>query len=127
MWSKNGTGFASVGQEFTRFEHNPNPMFNYQAQIQADTATMDQRVSLLPNSPNPFIEMTLLWFRLPEAADVTLRVLDSHGHVVSTKSGRFAKGENHLVLKRADIREPGIYLCRIETPFGSAGRRLVMY
>lgn len=102
-------------------------MFHYQAQVQGDVATTDQGVSLLPNSPNPFIEMTLLWFRLPEAADITLRVLDSQGHVVSSKSGRFPKGENHLVLQRSDIREPGIYLYRIETPFGSASRRLVMY
>jgi hypothetical protein len=102
-------------------------MFHYQAQSEGETAVADPVVSLLPNSPTPFIEMTLLWFRLPEASDVTLRILDSHGHVVSSKSGYFEKGENHMVLQRADIREPGIYLYRLETPFGSASRRLVMY
>ena len=102
-------------------------MFNYQSSVQTEAAASDHSVTLMPNSPNPFIEMTLLWFNLPAAADVTLRVLDSYGHVVATKKGWFDEGENHIVLQRADIREPGIYLYRLETPYGSASRRLVMY
>jgi hypothetical protein len=102
-------------------------MFNYQSTAQREPAIVEGGVALLPNSPNPFIEMTLLWFRLPEAAEVALRIMDSHGRVVHARTGYYEGGENHLVLQRADIREPGIYLYRIETPFGSASRRLVMY
>ncbi|MBK8558176.1 MAG: T9SS type A sorting domain-containing protein [Lewinellaceae bacterium] len=102
-------------------------MYQYESIHQAENAVIEQGVNLLPNSPNPFVEMTLLWFWLPEATEVSLRIMDSHGRVVHSRKGQFGKGENHIVLQRADIREPGIYLYRIETPLGTDSRRLVMY
>ncbi len=85
-----------------------------------------QSVEILRNGPNPFIEMTLLWFKLPSASDVVLRIFDSIGCEVSTKSGSYHAGENHVILHRADLREPGLYSCRIETAFGTANRKLMM-
>ncbi|MEZ4919784.1 MAG: T9SS type A sorting domain-containing protein [Saprospiraceae bacterium] len=104
-------------------------MFQYQTEVDArgDLAVAEPVLQLYPNSPNPFVEMTLLWFSIPESASINLMVLDSHGHVVAHKNGYFEAGENHIVLQRSDIREPGIYMYRLETPFGSASRRLVMY
>jgi hypothetical protein len=90
-------------------------------------AIADSGVELLQNSPNPFIEMTLLWFRLPAIAEVALRIFDAMGKEISVKSGIYNPGENHLVLHRADLREPGFYTCRLETPFGTASRKLMMY
>ncbi|MFN0214903.1 MAG: T9SS type A sorting domain-containing protein, partial [Saprospiraceae bacterium] len=89
--------------------------------------TAEGSVELFQNSPNPFIEMTNLWFRLPAAAFVFLRIFDTSGHEVSAKTGNFQHGENHIVLHRADLREPGFYTCRLETPFGTASRKLMMY
>lgn len=85
------------------------------------------QVELLQNSPNPFIEMTLLWFRLPAAAQVLLRIFDAKGKEVNHKAGQYQSGENHLILHRADFQEPGFYTCRLETPFGTASRKLMMY
>lgn len=84
-------------------------------------------VELLQNSPNPFIEMTLLWFRLPAPSEIVLRLFDAMGREVNTKTGRYQPGENHLVLHRADLKEPGFYTCRLETPYGTASRKLMMY
>lgn len=84
-------------------------------------------VELLQNSPNPFIEMTLLWFRLPAATNVLLRIFDAMGKEVNAKAGLFQSGENHMLLHRADLQEPGFYTCRLETPFGTASRKLMMY
>ena len=99
--------------------------------IQNSSATQSAltvpEVRLFPNAPNPFLEMTLLRFELPEEGEVSLVVLDSHGHLITSRSDFFEKGENHIVLKRADIREPGIYLYRLHTEFGTVSRRLVMY
>ena len=89
--------------------------------------TAEGSVELFQNSPNPFIEMTLLWFRLPAAAIIFLRIFDTAGHEVSAKTGTYQHGENHIVLHRADLREPGFYTCRLETPFGTASRKLMMY
>ncbi|MEY3195469.1 MAG: hypothetical protein RIQ78_1566 [Bacteroidota bacterium] len=84
-------------------------------------------VELLQNSPNPFIEMTLLWFRLPATANVLLRIFDAVGKEVAAKTGLYQSGENHMLLHRADLQEPGFYTCRLETPFGTASRKLMMY
>lgn len=89
--------------------------------------TAEGSVELFQNSPNPFIEMTLLRFRLPAAAEVFLRIFDSAGREVTTKKGAYQPGENHIVLHRADLREPGFYTCRLETPMGTASRKLMMY
>lgn len=89
--------------------------------------TAEGSVELLQNSPNPFIEMTLLWFRLPAAADVFLRIFDAAGREVNAKKGAYQPGENHMILHRADLREPGFYTCRLETPYGTASRKLMMY
>ncbi|MBK8194499.1 MAG: T9SS type A sorting domain-containing protein [Lewinellaceae bacterium] len=95
--------------------------------VQGGQPVAEGGVELFQNSPNPFIEMTLLWFRLPAIASVVLRIFDAKGKEVNAKYGTFEPGENHVVLHRNDLREPGMYTCRIETPFGTASRKLMMY
>jgi hypothetical protein len=99
-----------------------------QFQIQPlNSKIADGSVELFQNSPNPFIEMTNLWFKLPAAAEIFLRIFDSKGSEVSVKKGAFQPGENHMILHRSDLREPGFYTCRLETPFGTVSRKLMMY
>lgn len=98
------------------------PMPIYQGQPISDIG-----LELMQNAPNPFIEMTLLWFNLPANTDVTLRVFNSQGHEVCTKAGFFEKGENHILLRRSDLNEPGMYSYQLESAFGIASRRLMMY
>ncbi|MBV6439121.1 MAG: T9SS C-terminal target domain-containing protein [Haliscomenobacteraceae bacterium CHB4] len=102
-------------------------MIASQFNVQAGQPKAEGGVELFQNSPNPFIEMTLLWFRLPAVANVVLRIFDAKGKEVSAKHGTYEAGENHLVLHRADLNEPGLYTCRLETPFGAASRKLMMY
>ncbi|MCB0523316.1 MAG: T9SS type A sorting domain-containing protein [Saprospiraceae bacterium] len=71
--------------------------------------------------------MTLLWFRIPSNANVLLRIFDALGKEVSSKSGQYETGEHHMILHRSDFIEPGMYTCRLETPFGTASRKLMMY
>ena len=98
------------------------PQHSYQGQPIADIG-----LELMQNAPNPFIEMTLLWFSLPDCTDVTLRVFDSQGQEVCTKAGAFEKGENHIILRRSDLQEPGMYSYQLESAFGIASRKLMMY
>jgi hypothetical protein len=99
----------------------------YNHDIQDLPSNVSGKVELLQNAPNPFIEMTLLWFRLPDAAQVLLRIFDSNGKEVNTRTGQYQSGEQHIILHRSDFQEPGFYTCRLETPFGAASRKLVMY
>lgn len=85
-------------------------------------------LELLPNFPNPFVEMTMLRFNLADAAQVVLRIFDAAGKEVSRKSASFGSGENHVVLQRGDLHEPGIYEYQIETARATSSRRkLVMF
>jgi hypothetical protein len=95
--------------------------------FQSGHSQADGELELFPNSPNPFIEMTMLPFRLPEATEVVLRVFDGLGKEISTIAGAFAKGDNHIVLRRSDLKEPGFYIYQLETPYGTASRKLMMY
>lgn len=98
-----------------------------QFQVRTNQPKSEEAIELFQNSPNPFIEMTLLWFRLPAFAEVALRIFDAKGKEVNAKYGSYHSGENHVVLHRSDLREPGFYTCQLETPFGSASRKLMMY
>jgi hypothetical protein len=102
-------------------------MIATQFHVQGGHSKAEGGVELFQNSPNPFIEMTLLLFRLPAVTGVVLRIFDAKGKEVNAKHGTYDAGENHVVLHRADLREPGLYTCRLETPFGSASRKLMMY
>lgn len=97
-------------------------MHTYQGQPITDAG-----LELMHNAPNPFIEMTLLWFNLPANTDVTLRVFDSQNQEVFSKVGSFEQGENHIILHRCDLPEPGLYSYQLESAFGIASRRLMMY
>ena len=107
--------------------HRIITMIASQFNVQAGHPKAEGGVELFQNSPNPFIEMTLLWFRLPAVACIALRIFDAKGKEVSAKQGTYEAGENHVVLHRADLCEPGLYTCRLETPFGAASRKLMMY
>jgi len=98
-----------------------------QFQVRTNQPKAENGIELFQNSPNPFIEMTLLWFRLPAFAEVALRIFDAKGTEVNAKYGTYNSGENHVVLHRADLCEPGFYTCRLETPFGTVSRKLMMY
>jgi len=113
--------------EKTRRRSQNSVMTVQQPHDPTEQPLLESAVELMQNSPNPFIEMTQVWFRLPELADVVLRIFDAKGKEVNTKTGRYASGENQLVLHRADLCEPGFYTCRLETPFGTASRKLMMY
>ena len=85
-------------------------------------------VELLPNFPNPFVEMTMLRFNLPNPAQVILRIFNADGQEINQKQASFEEGENHLVLQRNDLREPGVYEYLLETAGTTSGRRkLVMF
>lgn len=85
-------------------------------------------LQLLSNFPNPFVEMTMLRFHLPEAANIVLRIFDANGKVVAQKEGAFEGGENQMVLQRQDLKDPGIYEYQIEMLDAVTERRkLVMF
>jgi hypothetical protein len=86
-----------------------------------------QPITMIGNSPNPFVEMSILHFSLAQEAHTTLRVFDADGRQVNVQRSFFTKGSQMFLLKREDLGHPGVYNCRIETEFGCVTRKVILF
>lgn len=59
--------------------------------------------TLYQNTPNPFSNVTMVNFDLPEAANVTLNVFDISGKVVYTQNSDLQAGFNTIELQGSDL------------------------
>lgn len=91
------------------------------------SAQSDSSIKLYPNSPNPFMEMTLLRFNLPGDSEVKLHIVNQQGQIVFERAGSFQTGENHFFLQRKDLSHPGVYFYTMESDYGTANRKLIMF
>jgi hypothetical protein len=82
--------------------------------------------ALYQNEPNPFRDITIIGFNLPETTTATLKVFDVTGKVVKVVTGEFAKGYNTINLTRADIRGNGMLYYQLETATDSATKRMIL-
>ena len=83
----------------------------------ADPTTTD-RFEVFPNEPNPFNIKTLLRYRLPQATEVTLRVLDAQGKTMHFEQQNGTKGNNHFSFEPSDRLASGVYFYQITTADG---------
>jgi hypothetical protein len=82
--------------------------------------------ALYQNEPNPFRDVTIIGFNLPESTKATLKVMDVTGKVVKVVSGDFAKGYNTINLTRGDIQGNGMLYYTLETTTDSATKRMIL-
>lgn len=83
-------------------------------------------VSLLGNRPNPFRDLTSVYFTLARPAGVRLEVFDLQGrHVASRNYGRQAAGTSHVTFE-ADGLKSGLYDYRLLVTEDGAGPAATM-
>ena len=80
---------------------------------------------LYQNSPNPFVDKTVIGFHLPEATNAVLSVYDEAGKMVHRQAGAFAKGVNRFVLERSLVPTTGLLYYTVETEKDSATRKMI--
>ena len=81
-------------------------------------AVASRVIGTMGNYPNPFSEVTTLWFEVEESQQLQLGVYDSQGRQVRlVPLGIFAPGEHQVTFRRGGLPE-GIYLYRIENRGG---------
>lgn len=80
---------------------------------------------LAQNRPNPFRETTTVRFRLGEAMPVRLEVVDLTGRSFLVKNEKMSAGWQEVELGGEHFGSPGIYICRLVTPHGTAQRRML--
>ena len=81
--------------------------------------------ALYQNIPNPFTGATRVGFHLPEAAPVTLTVMDLSGRIVKQFRGDFGKGYGEMQI--GDLNATGVFYYRLDTPNHTATRKMVVH
>jgi len=91
---------------------------------------LPEAYSLQANYPNPFNPSTRISFDLPEAAYVTLDILDIRGRVVETLVSDHLRADSYTVIWQGTrAGKPvgaGIYLYRLSTPEGNLIRKMTL-
>ncbi|MFT4567196.1 MAG: hypothetical protein ACI9FN_002160, partial [Saprospiraceae bacterium] len=80
---------------------------------------------LYQNEPNPFVQSTLITFKIPEAAHVQLTMFDVTGKVVSIIDGDFNKGLNNFSVTKSDLNASGILYYQVQSGDFSATRKMI--
>jgi hypothetical protein len=79
---------------------------------------------LYQNVPNPFVESTVIGFKLPKASHVAFSILDNMGRVVLQFDGQYPAGYNEINLRAGQLSADGILYYRIETPDFTATQKM---
>lgn len=82
--------------------------------INEATIPSGNRPTLFQNYPNPFSEMTMIRFILPQDEYITLKVYDSVGRVIKTLAEKEFNGGRHEVQFDGRHIPEGIYFCRLQ-------------
>jgi hypothetical protein len=80
---------------------------------------------LYQNTPNPFINKTMIGFHLPEATEATLTIFDESGRMIFTQTGDFGKGYNAVTLDREMVNTTGLLYYKLETTTDSATKKMI--
>ena len=80
---------------------------------------------LYQNTPNPFINKTMIGFHLPEATEATLTIFDESGRMIFTQTGDFGKGYNAVTLDREMVNTTGLLYYKLETATDSATKKMI--
>ena len=72
--------------------------------VNGEAIIIAENFEVYQNQPNPFKENTTFGFYLPEAGEVTVKLTDVSGKLVSVIKEDYAQGYNKVNLQRKDIK-----------------------
>ena len=82
---------------------------------------------LYQNTPNPFMDQTIIGYYVPTEGSVQLRIFDVQGKVVLQKTASHAKGEHQFTISRTEANlQAGIYYYQIETGEFSETKKMLI-
>jgi Cohesin domain/Dockerin type I domain len=88
----------------------------------ANPVAPELQVTLLQNTPNPFIGHTTIGFVLPQACDARLRILDINGRVITEVNKSYTAGYQQETFELTGIT--GVLCYELTTPFGAFTRKM---
>jgi hypothetical protein len=97
------------------------------------TEIEEEPESLLPvesfffqNEPNPFSENTLISYQIPAIGEISLKIYDASGRLVSTLVDEQAGSVQNSVVFNGGSLQPGIYFARLQAGDSKLTRMLVL-
>ncbi|MEL7251839.1 MAG: T9SS type A sorting domain-containing protein, partial [Bacteroidota bacterium] len=93
----------------------------------ADRDALQRVFTLYQNSPNPFQEMTLISFNLPQESEATVIIRDAAGQLIRVIKGDYAAGYNTIQLTKSMLQgASGVLNYTVETPEHKATRQMIV-
>ena len=112
----------SVKSDFTSYKLSSNNLSTDNFKLQNEPL----EYGLLQNYPNPFNPTTTINFTIAIESRVFLKIYDIQGkEIKNLVDGILPKGR-HSVLFNADNLASGIYIYRLQSPFFTASKKMVI-
>jgi len=86
----------------------------------------NKTVTLMQNSPNPFINQTRIGFVLPEAGSADIRIIDINGRVVKYINADYQKGYNEIIIHDHELKASGIYYYQLQSNGFTASKKMIL-
>lgn len=109
---------------FSGFSNRETITIN-QTSFEKEPERVDQ-FALFQNYPNPFNPVTQITYQLPETSEVTLKVFDVTGRMVTTLVNEIQSPGTHTVPFNAGHLSSGLYLYRLEAEDQVFTRKLML-
>jgi hypothetical protein len=94
--------------------------------IEFINTTTGKEYALYQNEPNPFSEMTVIGFDLPEASEAMITLMDVTGKVIKVVEGSFAQGNNTIELSSKDLPATGVVYYRLDAGEFTATKKMII-
>ncbi len=78
------------------------------------------------NEPNPFDEVTIIGFNLPDSGIATLTIYDVAGRVVTSVQGAYAQGYNEIKLDKEDLNTTGVLYYTLKSGDFTATKKMII-
>jgi predicted outer membrane repeat protein len=88
--------------------------------------TIPNEFYLRQNFPNPFNDVTLIEFGLPDAFEINIGIYDVSGRLIDILTDGRKEAGHHIVTWNAGSVATGMYMLQMETPSFSAVRKVVL-
>lgn len=92
----------------------------------ADPAAFGKpQLQLMQNKPNPFTDVTMIGFVLPDACEAQLRVLDVSGRELANYTRDYTAGYHEIEFRMANAASYGVLYYELTTPFGKLSKKMI--
>jgi len=82
--------------------------------------------ALYQNEPNPFKNVTVIGYDVPQSGDVTLTIFDVTGKILEVKNQNAVKGYNTISVSNKDLPSVGVLYYRLDAGEYSATKKMVL-